>query len=179
MNIVGKNILVIGGAGLIGSHIVEELLEKDIKSVTIYDNFTRGTYENIENSLLDDRCQVFPLGGDIRDVDIDAAGKRGHRRRGCEFHIDGFFGIGDVDGPVHSLPRRIDIDHGTAADIEPGQSDKGDVPLGVKRIPATVEFHHADLGIVQKDADGIGIQFAVIIAVGALPHEDFNALTGE
>lgn len=36
-----SKILVIGGAGLIGSFIVEELLNEPIKEVIIYDNFTR------------------------------------------------------------------------------------------------------------------------------------------
>ncbi len=66
----GSKILVIGGAGLIGSYIVEELLKEDIQELIIYDNFTRGTRENIEPSLLDPRCSIFSLGGDIRDSDI-------------------------------------------------------------------------------------------------------------
>ena len=70
MKLNGSKVLVIGGAGLIGSHIVENLLLEDVEHVTIYDNFTRGTRENIEASLQDSRCSIFPLGGDIRDMDI-------------------------------------------------------------------------------------------------------------
>ena len=47
MDLNGKIILVIGGAGLIGSHVVEELLKEDVKEVVIYDNFCRGTFENL------------------------------------------------------------------------------------------------------------------------------------
>lgn len=65
-----KSILVIGGAGFIGSHVVEELLSKDVGEVVIYDNFARGTQDNLASSLADPRCRVFTDGGDIRDIDI-------------------------------------------------------------------------------------------------------------
>jgi len=63
-------VLVIGGAGFIGSHVVNELLKEPVKEVIIYDNFTRGKMENIEESLKDERCYVYPYGGDIREIDI-------------------------------------------------------------------------------------------------------------
>ena len=70
MELKGKNILVIGGAGFIGSHLIAELLKEDVKHVVIYDNFARGKVENISKSLTDERCTIFPLGGDIRETDI-------------------------------------------------------------------------------------------------------------
>jgi UDP-glucose 4-epimerase len=70
MDITGKRIFVIGGAGLIGSHVVEELLKEDVKEVIIYDNFCRGTYENVEEALKDPRCRIFEIGGDILQTDI-------------------------------------------------------------------------------------------------------------
>jgi len=70
MDIRGSRILVIGGAGLIGSHVVEELLKEDVKEVIIYDNFCRGTHENINNVLSDPRCRLYEIGGDILQTDI-------------------------------------------------------------------------------------------------------------
>ena len=70
MDIAGKRILVIGGAGLIGSHVVEELLGEDVKEVVVYDNFCRGTTGNLEQSLRDPRCRIFEIGGDILQTDI-------------------------------------------------------------------------------------------------------------
>lgn len=74
MNLSGARVLVIGGAGFIGSHVVSELLKTEVSKVVIYDNFTRGKFSNIEHYLSDPRCEIFPDGGDIRDVDVlDAA----------------------------------------------------------------------------------------------------------
>jgi UDP-glucose 4-epimerase len=70
MEIKGKRFLVIGGAGFIGSHVVNELLQHDVAEVIIFDNFTRGKITNIQESLTDPRCSVFQDGGDIRDTDI-------------------------------------------------------------------------------------------------------------
>jgi UDP-glucose 4-epimerase len=69
-NLDNKKVLVIGGAGFIGSFVVEELLKHPVSEVVIYDNFTRGKRENIADSLEDERCKVFQYGGDVRDLDI-------------------------------------------------------------------------------------------------------------
>ena len=70
MNINGKKFVVVGGAGLIGSHTVDALLKEDIKELIIYDNFVRGRYSNLENALKDPRVKVFEAGGDINQIDI-------------------------------------------------------------------------------------------------------------
>lgn len=70
MDISGKTILVVGGAGFIGSHVVLELLKTEAGRVVIYDNFTRGKHSHLNESLDDPRCEIFRDGGDIRDLDV-------------------------------------------------------------------------------------------------------------
>ncbi|MCA8942999.1 MAG: NAD-dependent epimerase/dehydratase family protein [Planctomycetes bacterium] len=70
MNLSGKKIMVIGGGGLIGSHIVDQLLETDVAEVIVYDNFCRGTISNIASALEDPRVSISPHGGDILQRDI-------------------------------------------------------------------------------------------------------------
>lgn len=70
MQIADSKILVIGGAGFIGSHVVAELLRTNVGQVVIYDNFARGKRSNVAMSLADPRCSIYPSGGDIRDVDV-------------------------------------------------------------------------------------------------------------
>jgi len=65
MNLSRSRILVIGGAGFIGSQVVAGLLRSDLKQVVVYDNLTRGKISNLKESLDDSRCQIFPDGGDI------------------------------------------------------------------------------------------------------------------
>jgi UDP-glucose 4-epimerase len=70
MQLKDAKVVVIGGAGLIGSHVTEELLCTDVGQVTVFDNLTRGTRENIAGALRDPRCSIFPLGGDICQPDL-------------------------------------------------------------------------------------------------------------
>jgi UDP-glucose 4-epimerase len=70
VNISGKRVLVIGGAGFIGGFVVRALLKTDALEIIIFDNFARGKLENLADCLKDPRCKVFPYGGDIREIDI-------------------------------------------------------------------------------------------------------------
>ena len=74
MDIRGKRLVVIGGAGLIGSHTVDLLTREDVGEIVVYDNFVRGTPGNLAAALRDPRVKIFEVGGDITQTDIlDAA----------------------------------------------------------------------------------------------------------
>jgi len=70
LDIRGKKLVAIGGAGLIGSHTVDELLKDDVGEIVIFDNFVRGTHENLASALNDPRVSIFDVGGDITQPDL-------------------------------------------------------------------------------------------------------------
>jgi UDP-glucose 4-epimerase len=70
MDIRGKKLVVIGGAGLIGSHTVDHLVQQDVREIVVYDNFVRGRLENLAGALRDPRVKVFDVGGDVTQTDI-------------------------------------------------------------------------------------------------------------
>ncbi|MGZ4624950.1 MAG: NAD-dependent epimerase/dehydratase family protein [Kineosporiaceae bacterium] len=60
--------LVTGGAGTIGSTIVDQLVAAGAAEVRVLDNFVRGRPANLEEALLSGNVQVIE--GDIRDIDV-------------------------------------------------------------------------------------------------------------
>ena len=70
MNLEGKKLVLVGGAGLIGSHTADLLLKEDVKEIVIYDNFVRGSEENLASALKDPRVSIYDIGGDIMQTDI-------------------------------------------------------------------------------------------------------------
>ena len=70
MNLKDKKIVLVGGAGLIGSHTVDRLIKEDVKEILIYDNMVRGSAENLRDALKDSRVKIHDVGGDILQTDI-------------------------------------------------------------------------------------------------------------
>lgn len=70
MDLRKKRFAVIGGAGLIGSHTVEKLLEHDVAEIRIFDDFSRGTHANLEIAARDPRVRIFEAGGNICHSDL-------------------------------------------------------------------------------------------------------------
>jgi UDP-glucose 4-epimerase len=61
----GQRFLVTGGAGLIGSHIIEMLVKDEAGEVVVLDNFVRGRRENLREVLGSGLVTI--VDGDVRD----------------------------------------------------------------------------------------------------------------
>ena len=60
--------LVTGGAGFIGSHIVDELVQRG-QRVRVLDNFSTGKHENLQSVTNNSKSTIELIEGDIRDRD--------------------------------------------------------------------------------------------------------------
>ena len=67
----GKRILVTGGAGFIGSHIVDLLCDEGCTEIVALDNMVRGRPENLQDARA--RGPVRLVHGDIRDGNLMAS----------------------------------------------------------------------------------------------------------
>src|SRR5688572_14952839 len=66
-SLTGSRIAVIGGAGLVGSHIVDQLIDTDVGKIVVFDNFVRGTRRNVAQASHSPKVTI--VDGDIRDKD--------------------------------------------------------------------------------------------------------------
>ena len=64
----GATVLVTGGAGTIGSAIVDQLLEQGVAHVDVLDNLVRGRVDNLASAL--ESGKVALVEGDLRDRDL-------------------------------------------------------------------------------------------------------------
>ena len=66
--LTGATVLVTGGAGTIGSTIVDQLLGAGVAHVDVLDNLVRGRVENLGTALCSGRVNLVE--GDLRDRDL-------------------------------------------------------------------------------------------------------------
>jgi len=64
----GANVLVTGGAGTIGSTLVDQLVDAGVSHVDVLDNLVRGRRANLDDALASGRVTL--VDGDIRDRDL-------------------------------------------------------------------------------------------------------------
>jgi UDP-glucose 4-epimerase len=67
MELSGKRIMLIGGAGLVGSHIVDQLIQEPVSEIVVFDNFIRGTKGNLADAAKSPKVKVVE--GSMTDRD--------------------------------------------------------------------------------------------------------------
>jgi UDP-glucose 4-epimerase len=74
---IGKRYVIVGGAGFIGSHFTDVLLDDiAVAAVTLYDNFSSGREWHYTHHLNDTRFRV--VRGEVSDLDTLASAISGH-----------------------------------------------------------------------------------------------------
>ena len=68
MRLDDSRVLVIGGAGFVGSYVVDELLQESVQEIVVLDNFVRGTKKNLCKATQDDRVRI--VAGSITNVEL-------------------------------------------------------------------------------------------------------------
>ncbi|MCG8430663.1 MAG: SDR family oxidoreductase [Candidatus Omnitrophica bacterium] len=105
-----KKVIVTGGAGFIGSHLVELLLDKGYQ-VTILDNLSTGSPENIKGCLDNPNCEFLQV--DISDLEAIAGHFKGKE---YVFHLAALADI--VPSVVHPHTYHKSNVDGTMAVVE-------------------------------------------------------------
>jgi UDP-glucose 4-epimerase len=126
MALTGKRILITGGAGFIGSHLVERLL--DANEVVVYDNLHRNA---LQFAHLDGHTHLHFIKGDVLDYDAT-------RRaiEGCQIviHCAAIAGVYTVD---RSAIRTMEVNL-----LGTNQVVKAAIDVGVERF---VEFSTSEI----------------------------------
>lgn len=68
MDLRDARLVVIGGAGLVGSHLVEQLVQEPVAEVVIYDNLVRGTRDNLARALASPKTKLVQASMMQRDT---------------------------------------------------------------------------------------------------------------
>ena len=116
----GERVLITGGAGLIGSHIADELVRLGASEVVVLDNHSRGRRENLHRAMASGRVRI--VDGDVRDLQAVARAMEGvtvvfHQaairitqcaeepRLAKEVLVDGTFNV--LEAAVHARVRKV------------------------------------------------------------------------
>jgi len=116
VELADSKILVTGGAGFIGSHVVEQLVERPVREVVVLDDFVRGTRENVEKAERDPRVRVVE--GSITDIELLRS-----MMAGCDyaFHLAALW----LHECVHEPRKALDVNVGGTYNVVEAARDAG------------------------------------------------------
>lgn len=99
------NTLITGGAGFIGSHLTDLLLDKG-HTVTVVDNFSRGRRSNLDNAVAAAGERLTIIEADLLETDVDAL--IGQVKPEVIFHLAAQIDVRkSVEDPIHDAQTNI------------------------------------------------------------------------
>jgi UDP-glucose 4-epimerase len=139
---VGERVIVVGGAGFIGGHVVDRLLGATASErVTVFDNFSSGRWWHLERHRDDARLDVVEA--DAKDLDALTSAMAGHD---LVIHL-----ASNPDIAKSMVDPTIDFYEGTLLTHHVAEAmRRNDVP---KVIYASGSGVYGDLGEVSPDED--------------------------
>ncbi|MFI1578328.1 SDR family NAD(P)-dependent oxidoreductase [Embleya sp. NPDC020630] len=142
VEIAGSHCLVTGGAGTIGSTIVDRLLDEGAAKVVVLDNLTRGHRGNLAGALADERVEL--VDGDIRDRALLARLTPGVD---VLFHLAAIRITQCVEEPRLALEVLVDgtydvMEAAVAADVRKVVTSSSASVYGLAEHFPTTELHH-------------------------------------
>ena len=194
-NLSGYKFLVTGGAGFIGSNIVEYLLEHNAGLVRVLDDLSNGYYENIESYECLSNFQFIQ--GDIRDydtcknalVDIDFVTHQaalGSVPRSVvnpiltnEVNISGFLNVFMAARDSKSLKRMIfaasSSSYGDSAQLPKIEGQEGK-PLSPYAVTKLVNEIYAEVFSKVYDFHTIGLRYFNVFGPRQNPKNPYAAV---
>src|SRR6476620_8852122 len=85
-NLRGDRVLITGGAGMIGAHIADLVVEQEAREVVVLDDFVRGRRENLAWATANGNVEIVE--GDIRDAALVR-----ELTRGIDVVFDGTYNV--------------------------------------------------------------------------------------
>jgi UDP-N-acetylglucosamine 4-epimerase len=163
-----KKVLVTGGAGFIGSNLIESLLEAG-NEVVCLDNFATGKRKNIESFLGNSRFRLIE--GDIRDLDICRQAAAGAE---LVFHQAA---LGSVPRSIKDPVTSTDVNIGGFVRILYAACEKG-VKRFIYAASSSTYGDHPDLPKIESRIGSPLSPYAITKFVDELYASNFSALYG-
>ena len=174
MTTLGR-VLITGGAGLVGSHLADALVEAGASEIVILDNFLRGRRENLAHAAASGRVRIVE--GDIRNPDDVArvvAGaavvfhEAGIRITQCaedprlarEIMVDGTFNV--LEAAVRARVRRV-VAASTASVYGPAEvfpTAESHHPYGNRTIYGAAKLFNE--GLLRSFHDMYGLDYVAL-----------------
>jgi UDP-glucose 4-epimerase len=101
-DITGSKVVIIGGAGFVGSHLADLLVNESVGEVVVFDNFLRGRKSYLTGAMSSPKLRIVE--GDIRDTDALARVMDG---ADYVFHLAALWLVQCVEDPRAAIEANI------------------------------------------------------------------------